>query len=262
MVLIFLAACGPEPTPFPVDVLDTPTPLPAETAAPAGIRYALDANTTGAVADLAQLAAAAAVETLAGAVNPADLGMRFDLAAAYGDLPGGTRSPVTPHVALVVDTRRPPLDDPLFADALRQALDPPAIITALNLAGASADFSGAGDRAAVRSALANAGWPDGVAARLGYGAAPGAQVIAEQLRAYGIHAEVIALDAAALLSALSDGSIQIALIAWTRADERQSWVNAVGETNVIDLFSVPISYLAVEGLEISFTPAGWPLGRK
>ncbi len=248
-----------------MDVLNTATPPAAEatvSAAPDGIRYALDANTAGAVADFDQLSDAATVETLAEAINPADLGTRFDLAAAYGDLPGGIRSPVTPYIALVVNANRPPLDNPLFADALRQALDPSAIITALNLAGASVDFSGTGDRAAVRSALANAGWPDGVAVRLGHSAVPGAQVIAEQLRAFGIRAEVTAVGASALLESLNDGSIQIALIAWTSADERQSWVNAVGETNVIDLFSVPISYIATEGLSITFTPGGWPLAEQ
>jgi hypothetical protein len=263
---ISLAACGPEPTPFPVDVLDTPTPPAAaevaETDAPAaaqGIRYALDVNTMGAVAELDQLSAAARVETLAQAVNPADLGTRFDLAAAYGDLPGSTRSPVTPHIALVVNTNHSPLDNPLFANALRQALDPSAIIATLNLVGASADFSGAGNRASVRSALANAGWPDGVAVRLGHSALPGVQIVMEQLRAFGIRAEAVALDAAALTTNLNDGSVQIALIAWVSADERQVWVNAVGAANVIDLFSVPISYIAIEGLSITFTPAGWPL---
>src|SRR5512145_2156078 len=144
-IFLGLTACEPEPTPFPVDVplaetaVLTPPPavtLEATSAAPGVVRYALAANTTGLVADLPLLAASAQVETLTEPVNPADLGLRYDLIAAYGDLPGSARSPVMPHVALIINPAAPPLDNPELVAVIRRSLNPNEMLETLNLPGA------------------------------------------------------------------------------------------------------------------------------
>jgi hypothetical protein len=104
LTLFLLAACQPEPTPFPVDVPSpyAATSVPTTTGSPS-VRYALAANTEGFAADLELIEAVAQVEQLTHAPRLEDLGNRFDILAAYADLPGGTRSPVVPHVSLVVN---------------------------------------------------------------------------------------------------------------------------------------------------------------
>src|SRR5689334_10569755 len=112
LLVLFLvsAACTPEATPFPVDV-----PTFASAASSANqtiIRYALAPNTNGLVSDLVLIEKATQIEALDTAINPADLGSRFDIAAAYGDIPDGMRSPITPHIALVINPKILPWSDP------------------------------------------------------------------------------------------------------------------------------------------------------
>src|SRR5262245_16264955 len=85
--VLLVAACGPEATPYPVDIPSATTSTP-QTSDTSTIRYALAANTNGLVSDLSLIQASAQIEQLTEAVNPADLGNRYDLVAAYGDLPG------------------------------------------------------------------------------------------------------------------------------------------------------------------------------
>ncbi|MBC7812066.1 MAG: hypothetical protein H7175_13010, partial [Burkholderiales bacterium] len=63
-----------------------------------------------------------------------------------------------------------------------------------------------------------------------------------------------------IAAALTDGRASLALIVWTEQSQRANWVTLLGETNVIDLYALPISYQALPELTISrFTPDGWPL---
>jgi hypothetical protein len=256
--LCCLIGCTPEATPFPVDIPPTAgsTPPPGSNAA---VRYALAANTEGYVADMGLIKASAQVEQLIEPINPAELGARFDLAAAYGDLPDGVRSPVMPHVALVINPAASPLNDPTLLAVLRRSLNPAAMITVLDIPGATADTIESTSPSVLRTELANAGWPDGMILSLAYAYTPGAAQIAEQLGGSGIHVRLSLLPESEISSAFDDETIQAALIAWETPEERQIWIDRFDETNVIDLYAVPISYIAVEGLTVSFSSAGWPL---
>jgi hypothetical protein len=58
------------------------------------------------------------------------------------------------------------------------------------------------------------------------------------------------------------GLFHIALITWATPEQRRTWTDLAGDTNVFDLFTLPISYLAVDGLNINFAPDGFPLASR
>jgi hypothetical protein len=253
--LCLLAACKPEATPFPVDL---PTRTPAGTSAPpAGapappgtIRYGIIGDERTAGADLAALRTSGQVEFISPPLNPADLGTRFDVMAGYGDLPGGSRSPVMTHAALLIRPL-PPLDNPKVADILRRAIDPSAISAALNLPGATAVPGQS--VSALRGELANEGWPDGFDLALADTGIPGAAALAGQLSVLGI-----TLHPQPTTDALTAG-IPLALVGWHTPEEQA----ALAKTgSLVDLYQLPISYLAADGLKITFTPGGWPLAAR
>jgi hypothetical protein len=254
VLLLLLAACKPEATPFPVD-LPTRTPAgtsapPDATPAPPGtIRYGIigDERTVG--TDLAALRASAQVEFINPPLNPTDLGTRFDVIAGYGDLPGGSRSPVVTHAALLIRPL-PPLDNPKVADILRRAIDPNAVSAALNISGATAEPGQAVSASALRGELANAGWPDGFDLALADTGIPGAAALAGQLSGIGI-----SIHPQPVSDALAAG-IPLALVGWHTPEEQAALAKA---GTLLNLYQLPISYLAVEGLNITFTPGGWPL---
>jgi hypothetical protein len=151
------------------------------------------------------------------------------------------------------------LSDPSLLNLLRHSLNPQSIVDSLAIAGAVSDTVEFSPPMAIRTELANAGWPDGLILSMAYAAAPGAAQIAEQLVSVGINAHLSAMTNGDLNTAFNDGIIQAAFITWETPNERQEWVSRFGDANVIDLYTVPISYLAVSGLTITFTPGGWPI---
>ncbi len=264
VLLLFIVSCQPDPTPFPVSIpatlIDTPSAQAATTDTVLSVRYALAANTAGAVPDLELIAASGQVEQLTEPVNPADLGTRYDIIAAYGDLADGERSPVVPHVSLILNTDFPPFDDSVLATTLQQALDTRAIVITLAIPGVSADESDSADVLGLRTELANMGLPDGIEINAASGYAPGIEAVRMTLRVAGIDTYWGVLAPELVQSAMRSGRVQVALVMWT--ESRAVWETLAGEGNIIDLFSVPISYLAVDGLTITFTPYGFPLATR
>jgi hypothetical protein len=256
VLLLLLAACKPEATPFPVDL---PTRTPAGTTAPTAgtpappgtIRYGIIGDERTAGADLAALRTSGQVEFISPPLNPADLGTRFDVIAGYGDLPGGSRSPVMTHAALLIRPL-PPLDNPKMADILRQAIDPNAITSTLNIPGATAEPGQTVSASALRNELANGGWPDGFDLALADTGIPGAAALTSQLGSIGIMLHPQPVPAADVLAA----GIPLALIGWHTPEEQAALAKA---GTLVDLYQLPISYLAIDGLKITFTLDGWPL---
>ena len=258
LLILVAAACAPEATPFPADMPTEPpaTPLPT---VPPPIRYALHPNTEGFVADIGAIRASAQVEQLAEAINFDDLGTRYDVIAAYGDWSGWTRSPVLPHVALVVNAHATPLDAPLLAEVVRQSADPESILAALNIPGAIADVAQTAAPQLLRTELANQGFPDGFLVTLAYAYTPGVFQLQGQLRAAGVDSQALLLTNPEIQAAFGEGWLHLGMVMWTTADERAGWVAQVGEANVIDLYTLPISYRALSELTIAVTADGWPI---
>lgn len=257
---LLMARCQPEATPLPASLLSVPTETP--TPAPfRPIRYGLLANTGGSFSDFDQLAASADVEVLDRDVQPGDLGERFDLVAGYGLRPGWILSPSPLRVALVVNSTRFPLDDPAIADAMRRSVNPQTVVSALRLDGAEPGALTSASPSQLKATLANAGWPDGFDVVLGHDA-PGATWVTDQLEIPGLEVHSRPLAGEQLEAAFADQRVHLALVAWTDAADRAVWTDRAGDANVLDLYTIPISYWAAEGLTITFTPGGWPVGSR
>jgi hypothetical protein len=130
-----LAGCEAESTPLPAFVAASPTaPLATPTRGP--LRYALTAD-AALNADVALLEEAADVVVLdAGA--PAEMDGTFELMAGYGVRAGWARSPVTPHVSLVIGATRRPLDEDDIAALVLNALDATTVVAAHGIGGSEA----------------------------------------------------------------------------------------------------------------------------
>lgn len=256
--LMLLSACGPVATPFPVDV---PSEVSSSSLAEQKpIRYALAPNTGGVIQDGGAIEASVQVEQLDADINSADLGNRFDVAVAYGDLPGGTRSPIMQNVALVINPNALPWQDPAILNIFRHSLRPIDFTQEMDIAGIlPAETAVSPSPVEVRSLLANAGWPDGLSFNLGDSYVPGSEAIIRQWEAAGIYAKQIATSPDELQTALADDLLQAALIIWTTPESRDKWVSQFGTENVVDLYTVPISFIAIPDLTITYTPSGWPV---
>ncbi len=260
-IIILFAACTPESTPFPVNLPETPTTTPPPTIPPP-VRYALAANTEGFIADMDMIAAAGQVEQLADHGNDAGLGVQYDIVAGYGDWSGWTRSAVTPHVSLVINTALTPLDNPLLANIVRRSIDPQAVIDVLDIPGAAADMVETSAPHMLRTELANLGWPDGFELAVGYAHTPGAFEISGQLEASSIENRPLLMNSEDIDAELGTGRLHLALVMWTTQAERETWESLVGDVNVIDLYTMPISYRALPELSITFTLGGWPVAAR
>lgn len=256
LILLILTACDAEPTPFPVDMPSTPTPTPLPLDLPP-LRYGLLPNTAGAVPDLA-LIQGSGVEVIQLTDMPGDPDA-YDLIVGYGDQPGWTKSELVPHIALVLNTEVTPLDQPEILSIVQRSLHPAGIVTTLNISGTIANELTGAAPATLKTEFANLGLPDGIALVLGVTYVPGAEQITAQLRAANIETQPVLLTVNEARTAFADGQIQAALVIWALDTERNQWVQQFGEANVIDLYSVPISYQVKDDLQVTFTPSGFPL---
>lgn len=253
LMLWSLAACEAAPTPFPIDLTPQPTETPTPAALPP-LRYGLWPNTVGLIPDLALLSASAEVIMI---TDPAAPLTDYDVVAGYGLQPDWSPSELTPQVAWVIDPNAFPSDQ--IAAWMRQSIDPQAIVTSLALPGAIAQSIPMIAPAELRTRLANTGYPDGIALTIGAVALPGVDQVIDQLRQSGVAVQVIPMTMTEIRTAFAAGAIGGAVIAWSVEVERTAWDQLIGADNVIDLYTVPISYRAAPNLTIAFTPSGFPL---
>jgi hypothetical protein len=246
-VCLAIAACEPEATPYPVDVPTEVTEVP-EVPAGTPIRYALAPNTTGSVADIQLLTNLVSVEQPAEMPGSSEIGNHYDLIAAYGSWSGAALSPITQHVSLLINPALPPLDDSAIINVIRRAINPSAATN--DIPGVEIAPLESAPSASLKAELANAGWPDGFDVIIAHDAIPGMAQIVEQLQTIGIHGQLT------LLVEGENTRYHLALVMWTTPEERAQWGQ---DSNLIDLYALPISYWASPDLTITFTPAGWPL---
>ncbi len=250
--VVVLAACEPEATPFPVDI-PTPSAAPRTPDASAPVRYALAANTAG-ILDLIDLPQTGiqVVQPEANA-GPDDLVTRFDVIVTYGTYPDATPAPAVVHTGLLVNTTLPPLDNPMLADIVMQAVDPAQIAADIDIPGLQVSETTAPPLTTLRAALANAGWPDGLNLRLAHNNQISVGAIQARFEGLNILLSMRPLEDAAVLAHLN-------LVTWLTPEERDAWeAQLAGQGQLIPLFSLPVSYWAVPGVPIRYSPQGWPL---
>jgi uncharacterized protein YeaC (DUF1315 family) len=263
ILVLCLAACEPEATPFPVDIpatiaLTSPAQGNASTDARI-VRYALSTDLLNLVPDLDVIEQSARIEQLNEPVQPQELGQRYDIAVTLGEWSDAVRLDNPLHVSLVVNNRVEPLTNPTLADAVRKAINSQSVISALNIPGAIAEVTNPVASQTLRTELANAGWPDGFELSAVSIYTLGAVEAAEQLTALGITTRVVPLEQDEAQSSFQQNQFHLAFISWTSLEQRGEWAGLNGEENVIDMYTLPISYWAVPELKITLTENGWPL---
>ncbi|MCU0511422.1 MAG: hypothetical protein MUE40_02515 [Anaerolineae bacterium] len=259
LLALWLAGCEARATPQPAALPPTVTPVPVPTLPPP-LRYGLLANTAGYVRDLPLLQAGGLVEQLADNRTDSGILAGYDIVAAFGTVEGWPTAPVFPQVALVLHAALPPLDSAPVREAVIAALNPAAITAALGIPGAQANPLTPGDPAQLRTALANAGYPDGVDLVWKYRPLPGVDQLPAQWQAAGLR--VSGAAGTDLEDDFTAGRAQLLVIAWGTPEERADWVARAGAEQVIDLYTLPVSYRAAAALTLEFTPDGFPVGRR
>jgi hypothetical protein len=205
--------------------------------------------------DLRAIAASGEIDPVSPPFLDSDLGSRYDVLVALGDLPNGTRAPTPLTISLALNTVLPPLDDDALAEIVRRAINPQALVGVLGIAGAEPLPYTSETSQALRTSLANAGLPDGFDLSLASLDVPGADAIGEQLAMIGVEVRIsqIAPEEVGDLSAFHVILFSINF---------RVLVTELAAVDTIDLFTMPISYRAVSELTIEFTNNGLPLARR
>ncbi|MCK6578600.1 MAG: hypothetical protein L6Q98_10900 [Anaerolineae bacterium] len=237
-LLLALAGCESAATPLPAALIPTPSPLSA-TAVPS-LHYAFSPE---AFAYWGSELPAGAVQFQPGIDDLAQV----DIAVAFGNPPGMSSTPAALVVGLRLNAESPPLDDSQVADLVVQAFQPQVIAAALADLGAVPAISAAADEAAspgsLRTALANAGYPDRLPLTL-TAHLPGAERLPQIVQPYGIDLRLVEPSAASSRS-LVHGEIT----AGTAQPSGNGW---------IALLRIPISIRVREGLNVRYDDSGLP----
>lgn len=251
-----VTGCEPDATPLPAFLPADATVTAEAAATPAPVRYALSPEAAGYAGALIAANPQAQVTLLDAPPQPDAILAHYDLVAGLGVTPGWQQSPIVPVVSLALAPSRPPFTDTAIAEAVRGSIDATALVAALDIPGLEALTIQDVDVGGARQALANAGWPDGFDITLAHTNTPGAEQVAAGLRAIGLNVALRAIAPDTLTSTLAEGRADLALFAWTTTAERDALAD-IG-ADAIDLFRLPIRYLAADGVDVTFTEGGWP----
>jgi hypothetical protein len=176
---------------------------------------------------------------------------------------GWQQAPISHHIALVMNPDLSPMDNPEIHTIIQQALNPQALVDIIGIPGLITANNNALPTAELRNQLANLGYPDGFRLTLAAQALPARELVLQQLNAIHLDLTTIDIDSSQqAMDILQNNRAHLLLIRWTNDDQHHSWIEKVGSENLIDLYTLPISYVVAEGLTISFTENGWPIGSR
>ncbi|MCL4253312.1 MAG: hypothetical protein KJ043_06000 [Anaerolineae bacterium] len=251
-----MTACESEPTPFPAqiatstpDILITEsTPIPP-TPSVSAIRYGIDPS-LGTIPLLMDTTYTQIVSQTP--ITLTDLDVTYDLAIRLGDAEGWSRLPNPITIGVIL---RPSYE---FADLIWRTIDPPEWIDTIGINGALPLHDGATPSTILRTDMANLGKPDGFTLNMGIQGFISEAQIQTQLGALFIETRPIALSTENRMELLTNGAIDMMLVSWLTETEKIEWVNLVGETNLLPLFTVPMSYIASSKLAVTLSENGLP----
>lgn len=239
---LLAAACEPEATPLPVIL---PTLSPAATITPAPneqpLRYALAPDVANFLSaeDERLISADALILPLDAPPTTDALGVDYDILVAFSAFPESTEAPTPLRLVLRVDTALAPLNDPEIVEIVRQAVNSQAVANALGFP--PEQIADAPTAEMLRANLANAGYPDGFDLTLAADFTAGAEALMQNLSALRLEVRLASAGENAHLTLTS----------------APSPADSGGET--VELLTLPIYYRAVPGLDVKFTPAGFPI---
>jgi hypothetical protein len=222
-----------------------PTLSPAATITPAPneqpLRYALAPDVANFLSaeDERLISADALILPLDTPPTTDALGSDYDILVALSAFPESSEAPAPLRLVLRLNTALAPLNDPEIAEVVRQAVNPQAIASALGFAPEQTEDAPAPET--LRARLANAGYPDGFDLTLAADFTAGAETIMQNLSALRLEVRLANAGENAHLTLTS----------------APSSVESSGE--IVELLTPPIYYRAVPGLDVKFTPAGFPI---
>ena len=260
---LVLAACEAEATPAAVMVPDTPTAAASTATAAPPLRYGLLPNTEGFIAaeertQLAQFALVEQIQQTSGSILAQDA---YDIIAGYGIYDGWQRSATDQTVTLIVNTTLPPLDDSEIVDAVIQNSQAENLVRGLQALGATAENPTQLNRQVLRSLLANKGYPDGIVLNTLHDPLPGFDAWTSQLGNANVTLQTSPTvpDTQTLLDT---NRFHLAFVNVSES-ARADLIDTYGSENVIDLYSLPISYeLRDSTISVTFTDTGWPIPQR
>lgn len=247
---LFLVACETQST--PIAAVQTPMVTPELIMTiPPQIRYGLYPNVVDFVQDINLLQESALVEPMSAESAIGD----YDVVVAYGVYDGWQQSPISHHISLIINPNLAPLDNENIRNILRQTFDSRAFLNVLNIVGTLSGTTQAVSPNETKIALANSGFPDGFVLTMAVETIPSLEAIAAQFTQRNIDLHVIENEP----NMLNNNRAHLLLILWTQEAQRTIWLEQVGEENILDLFTLPISYIASDNLNLTFTENGFPL---
>jgi hypothetical protein len=234
-----LLACEADAT--PIALVNEPT-SEAATAIPTNppdLRYGIFVNAEGFVSDLAEIQSRASVEIFYDAGRYTD----YDIVAAYGVFEGWQLSPVQQQLILTINPNLAPMNDANIRALILQSIDSAALTERLAINGMQANNVTALSPSSIRTSLANMGYPDGLELSLASSPVPGLELLLNQFAASNIRIQFV--------NAGNPAHLSLAML--TAAETLE---------NTLELYSLPISYFAREGISVEFSENGWPLPRR
>ncbi len=256
--LMLFSACQPGATPVANVLPPTETPNTTETLAPP-VRYVLGVNAQGMHSVETLLAESGLLIPAAGLTPESQLGTDYDVIADYGQFEGWIQSPVIPTVSLVINPNLAPLSNDTIIDMIRNSVDGVRIVNQTNISGSIPMAISTIQLSSLKTEFANMGYPDGFLLQLYITEIPQNDAIVTELNKLSIELNITEADLETVAQQLVDNRVHLALVKWHTVSEKALWTSAVGENNVIDLYQLPISYLASPNLTITYADNGFPL---
>lgn len=245
---LILAGCEAQATPIAAVIVPTNTPLPTTASLPE-LRYAVASNLVPYKGDLE--------ETIAIEVYDSNQPLSdYDVVVAYGIYDGWQQAPQSHRVSLVLNPNLPPFDDATIREMILQTLDVQAVLDTFAIPGVQQSSALTTESSTVlRTQLANAGYPDGFSVILATDVIPAVDILIGQLSQLALDIRLIEINN----TVLSDNQAHMLLIMWSQERERATWSAQVGDDYVIDLWTMPISYVTPDDVQLEFNENGLPI---
>lgn len=244
---ILLAGCEAQATPIAAIISLTATPEPTSISIPE-LRYGIAGNIAPFIGDMG---------TIPFEILGADSAVTdFDLVVAYGIYDGWQQAPQAHRVSLAINPNLPPLDNQTIRDLIPGIINSQAIVDSLNIPGTQQTTELSTESATlIRTTLANTGYPDGFQLTMAIENIPAVDVLVSQFASLSMDIRLIELRDGVLL----DNQAHLILFMSANDSERAEWLSQAGEDNIIDLWTLPISYLNNGGVSVEFTENDIPI---
>lgn len=244
---------GCEAQSTPIASISTPTDAPQATSAPAvsipDFRY-------GVVGNLASFLTNSDENINFEVIDASSNLDDFDIVVAYGIYEGWQQSPQSHRISMALNPNLTPLDNQRIRDLIPQMIDAQVLVSAIGIDGVQTLTASTPDSAGVaRTILANEGYPDGLELILATDVDLALDNLVAQFSARSIALRLINIDEAVF----GENQAHLAIFLWSQDSERETWISEVGAENIIDLWTIPISYISSSELPLSFTENGLPI---